>query len=251
MGKMPVIPYGAFLVEDKVTDRPMEQTMAVHRLECGACGSPLPFLDTARDTPCAQCGAIQYYAVFPAAFRAQATGGPGENTLSDEEAACFVHPGKRAVHPCGLCGRFMCSLCEISSQDQHLCPECYSRRMAPGGPPESMASFFRFDRLALIAIFAPAMIALPFLIAAILLRDEALAGVALGFGGMACILMAPVGCFVAIRYRNEPLPSVAKRRFAKMVLALAITECVVAALMFIAFCVVLAIGLFRTFGGFN
>lgn len=238
----------------------MEQTTAINRLECGGCGSPLPFLDTPQDTPCPQCGAIHYYAVFPSAFRAETASGLGESVLSDEEATCFTHPNKRAIDSCGACGRFMCSLCEIPSQNQHLCPECFSRRMGPDGPPELGASFFRFDRLALLAILAPMMIAAPFLIAEIVfdvaMADAApgfgaLAGAALGLGGMACILVAPVGCFVAIRYRNAPLPPMAKRRFAHMVLGLAVAECVVAALMFIAFCVLFAMGLFQAFQGFS
>ncbi len=227
----------------------MEQTMTAKRLACETCGSPLPFPASQPHTACATCGAEHCYAVFPAAFRVEKEDSAGERVVSDEESTCYVHPGKRAVEACGICGRFMCSLCDIPTQGKEICPECYSKRVGPNGSPEFRTSFFRFDRLALLAILAPLVIALPFLVGAALAKESVLVGMAIGFGFMMCVLTAPIGCFVAIRYRNAPLPPMMKRRFSKIVLTLAILECAAAALAFIAFCALFAIGIFQAFQG--
>ena len=41
-----------------------------------------------------------------------------------EEAGCFYHPDKKACVACDQCGRFLCSLCDLPLEDQHLCPHC-------------------------------------------------------------------------------------------------------------------------------
>ena len=42
----------------------------------------------------------------------------------DNEASCFFHPNKKAAVPCDICGRFLCSLCEIEFNGQHICSSC-------------------------------------------------------------------------------------------------------------------------------
>ena len=53
-----------------------------------------------------------------------ATGSIGEAIVVEGEAACFYHPGKRATVPCGVCGRFLCALCDLELNGRHVCPAC-------------------------------------------------------------------------------------------------------------------------------
>lgn len=62
--------------------------------------------------------------VFPALARPVAQGSSAEAVLLEGEAACFYHPQKRAVVPCSACGRFLCALCDLEFNAQHLCPAC-------------------------------------------------------------------------------------------------------------------------------
>jgi len=62
--------------------------------------------------------------VFPAYFRPPAEGRAAEALVSAEDAGCFYHPQSRAVVPCDACGRFLCALCDVELQGQHLCPAC-------------------------------------------------------------------------------------------------------------------------------
>ena len=48
----------------------------------------------------------------------------GEPLLLDNEAGCFYHPGKKAEVPCSRCGRFLCQLCDVELDDDHICPSC-------------------------------------------------------------------------------------------------------------------------------
>jgi hypothetical protein len=62
--------------------------------------------------------------VFPAFTRPIAVGTIGEAIVIEGEAACFYHPQKRATVPCGICGRFLCALCDLELNGQHVCPNC-------------------------------------------------------------------------------------------------------------------------------
>lgn len=73
---------------------------------------------------CPSCGVLIKADVFPALFRELPTGNSGETLLMDDEAACFYHPGKKAVVPCSVCGRFLCALCDIDFNGRHICPSC-------------------------------------------------------------------------------------------------------------------------------
>ena len=93
---------------------------------CTRCSMPLPpeRLNDMRPAPCPACRAQILAAAFPALLAAPTSGRSGRRRLSDEEAACFYHPGKQAAAPCDNCGRFVCELCDIQVGDRHLCPSC-------------------------------------------------------------------------------------------------------------------------------
>jgi hypothetical protein len=73
---------------------------------------------------CPSCDAQLNINAFPALFRDKASGASGDALLADQEASCFFHPHKPAVTPCDACGRFVCSLCDVEFDGQHLCPSC-------------------------------------------------------------------------------------------------------------------------------
>jgi len=89
---------------------------------------PLPDRALANDdlAICSLCGAENQVWVFPAALR-QAAPVHLEAAL-DGEAACFDHPGKRAVAACRHCGRFVCQLCSVEFGAEIWCPSCVTAR---------------------------------------------------------------------------------------------------------------------------
>ena len=95
-------------------------------LVCGNCHKSLPWAvcNTPNTTTCPTCSVGIYAAVFPAMFRPPETGKPGETILTDEQASCFYHPQKKAVVSCASCGRFLCALCDLDFNGQHLCTLC-------------------------------------------------------------------------------------------------------------------------------
>jgi len=95
-------------------------------LKCSRCQTPLPVELVGRTdlTPCPGCGELLQVEVFPALFRPPAPVNAGEKLVVESESSCFYHPQKRAVVPCASCGRFLCALCDVELNDQHLCPSC-------------------------------------------------------------------------------------------------------------------------------
>src|SRR5262245_9590695 len=93
---------------------------------CGKCLKPLPaaVLNSAGPAHCPTCRVPLHALVFPALFRPVARGEIGERLVSEGEASCYYHPQKKAVLPCSRCGRFLCALCDVDLNGEHLCPSC-------------------------------------------------------------------------------------------------------------------------------
>ncbi len=68
--------------------------------------------------PCRHCGRFIQAEVFPALIRPPEVHS-GE-VLLEKEASCFFHDNKKAALSCGICGRFICSLCDIEFDGRHL-----------------------------------------------------------------------------------------------------------------------------------
>ena len=98
-------------------------------LSCTKCDTPLPgqSLNTYAPVPCPSCSGLLRADVYPAFFRKLPRGHSGENLHLDKEAGCFYHPRKKAVVPCSACGRFVCTLCDVALNGQHLCPSCFEK----------------------------------------------------------------------------------------------------------------------------
>ena len=98
-------------------------------LNCTHCNAPLSkeAANTKSLVTCAACSGQLRVDVFPAVNRALPVGQAGATLLVDKEAGCFYHPRKKAVVPCAACGRFLCALCDVSLNGQHLCPACLEK----------------------------------------------------------------------------------------------------------------------------
>jgi len=81
---------------------------------------------------CTSCSSRNTPRVYPAAF-APAQPALGE-TAVEGEAACFDHPGNRAVASCLHCGRFVCQLCAVESPAGVLCPSCLAAGVQKPSP---------------------------------------------------------------------------------------------------------------------
>lgn len=133
--------------------------MSTGTVTCTRCFAPLPVshLNRLTPAPCPACRASAVTYVFPAFFKTLAAGQAGETILTEGEAGCFYHPGKRAVRPCDQCGRFLCSLCDLDMQGRHLCPNCLSSPQQREGMPQLENRRALYDSaaltLALLSIF--------------------------------------------------------------------------------------------------
>ena len=98
-------------------------------LNCTRCNAPLSkeAANTKSLVSCASCSSRLRVDVFPAINRPLPPGQAGATLQVDKEAGCFYHPRKKAVVPCAACGRFLCALCDVSLNGQHLCPVCLEK----------------------------------------------------------------------------------------------------------------------------
>ncbi len=130
--------------------------------------------------PCPNCRNPIQVDVFPSFFRPPDIGSSGEKVLFEGEASCFYHTEKKAVVPCDGCGRFLCALCDIELNDQHLCPACLESGKKKGKLKNLENKRVLYDRMALLAATIPLILVWPSLIA------------------------APAALYVSFRYWKEP-----------------------------------------------
>src|SRR5687767_8552351 len=93
---------------------------------CPNCSAPLSanHFNAPVFAGCPACGRRVRVRLFPALLRPIQQGSVGEHISDTGQAACFYHPHKTAHVPCDACGRFICALCDVELQGQHLCPSC-------------------------------------------------------------------------------------------------------------------------------
>jgi len=120
-------------------------------LPCARCDAPLPEweLSGGGQATCTSCGSLNEARIFPAALRTQA---PVQTESALEgEAACFDHPGKRAVAACGHCGRFVCALCSVEFGEELWCPSCVAAGAGSARNANPDTGRPLYDSMALIA----------------------------------------------------------------------------------------------------
>lgn len=166
---------------------------------CSRCNTSLPVeaYNTDEMASCSGCQAKTLVTVFPALLREITLGRPAETLLVDTDASCFYHPQKKAEIACGNCGRFLCALCDVDLNGQHLCPSCIETGKQKGKMKNLENRRVLYDDIALSLAVLP-MIIFYF-----------------------SILTAPIALFVAIRYWNAPT-SIVPRSKIRFVLAIAI-----------------------------
>ena len=129
---------------------------------------------------CPSCGLPLEAWLFPALFHTLPAGAQPE-PATEGEATCYNHVTRKAVLVCESCGRFLCSLCDLETNQRHYCPSCFEARQAAGRLSQLPTQLLRYDRIALgLSVLSVFMCCWP------------------------SILTAPAVIFLAIRYWNAP-----------------------------------------------
>jgi len=120
---------------------------------------PLPKWELAAggDVHCTMCGSGNLVRVFPVVLASPHTL-PSADAASEGEAACFDHPGRRALAACQQCGRYVCRLCSVEFGDSVWCPSCVAA--GAGEARRAHPDTFRnlFDSTALILPLASLLV---------------------------------------------------------------------------------------------
>jgi hypothetical protein len=130
--------------------------------------------------PCPFCKSLLRVDVFPAMFREIPAGKSGEVLLEKREAGCFYHPQKKAVIVCSLCGRFLCDLCDVELNENHLCPSCLEKGRTKRKIESLEDHRTCYDKIALLIAIVPIL------------------------GFWLTILTAPIVLFITIRHWKSP-----------------------------------------------
>lgn len=96
-------------------------------VNCTKCQTPLikGALNINALATCPGCNGLLRADVYPALYRSLPKATSAEVLHVNKEAGCFYHPRKKAEIPCSSCGRFLCALCDVALNGQHLCPTCF------------------------------------------------------------------------------------------------------------------------------
>lgn len=184
--------------------------MNTYPIPCTKCNKPLPhqLYNTSELSACPSCGVLVRVDAFPALFQEHEQGQSGENTILENESSCFYHPKKRAVVPCAVCGRFLCALCNIEFNGQHLCPQCLEVWEKKRKMKSLETQRVLYDDIALSLAIIPAIFVWPTLIT------------------------APMSLFIAIRHWKTPL-SIIPRTKIRFIIAIVLSGLQITGWMFL------------------
>ena len=98
-------------------------------ITCTRCKTPISAetINTFALISCPTCKEQMRHDVYPAFYRKLPSGRTGDPLQAEKEAGCFYHPAKKAAVACSACGRFLCALCDVEFNNQHLCPMCLEK----------------------------------------------------------------------------------------------------------------------------
>jgi hypothetical protein len=153
-------------------------------------------------------------------FRPLEAGKPGETILTDEQASCFYHSHKKAVVSCASCGRFLCALCDLDFNHQHLFPVCLESANKQKKIRNLENRRVLYDDLALSLAIVP-MITIYF-----------------------TLITAPIALFVAIRYWNAPSSIIPRSKF-RFVLAILLSLLQLVGWVALIVIIIFGFGIFR------
>ena len=175
--------------------------MEATTFECRKCASALPVesINSNVIIPCLSCGTRARVNVFPALFKAPEKPHTPDRIVMDKESSCFYHPEKKAVIPCDHCGRFLCTLCDVTYGERHLCPACVEQGADSITETPTENEYTYYDNIALLLAFGPILSMIFWFITPI---------------------TAPLALFVVVRYWKRPLSTMPRRRWRYGVAAL-------------------------------
>ena len=165
---------------------------------CGACEAALalPEAAGAGTLACPICRQASRAWLFPALHR-ESRADAGQRLLEEGQSSCMAHPQKQAVAVCDACGKFLCALCDVEWNGEHLCTACIQHRKQSDHEGAHQTSYIHYDSVAL-GIVLLSLLMMSFF----------------GLGG----LIAPVTLYVAWRYWRVPWRPVPHRKW-RMALA--------------------------------
>lgn len=115
----------------------LQQELSEHNLnnkkmfnfKCPNCGSlfnlAAPIVNLQQSCP--SCKTKLQIDCFPALLKPKQAKATDIYLDEKSNASCYYHPDKKAIVPCSSCGRFICSLCDIEFEGQHICPQCFQK----------------------------------------------------------------------------------------------------------------------------
>ncbi|MCF6176039.1 MAG: hypothetical protein L3J71_09765 [Victivallaceae bacterium] len=92
---------------------------------CEKCSGRLTVEGLNTFSSCPGCRLKQKVVLFSSIEKEPEKGAAPEAVL-DDHAACINHPEKSAAALCDGCGAYICNLCDIEIEKQHLCPRCFN-----------------------------------------------------------------------------------------------------------------------------
>lgn len=181
-------------------------------ISCTKCNSPLPrqVVNSNSLSACPSCVGLLRADVFPAFYKSLPRGRPGEALQMDKEAGCFYHPGKKAVVPCSVCGRFVCALCDVALNGRHLCPVCLEKGKTKGKIKNLENHRTCYDTIALLVATVPLL---------------------MFFFPWFTIITAPLAIYLTVRHWKAPT-SIIPRTKVRFILAAAIASVQIAGWIF-------------------
>ena len=169
-------------------------TLEIHNhgfVRCTNCGYPqqAEVYNSPGLTACSHCSSRLRIYIFPALFAKNQPLKDDKVSLNGEEATCFYHPTRPAVVPCGSCGRYLCTLCEIEMGEETICPNCMDRASRNEEVNELIDSRTRYDSIALSLAVYPILF------------------------WFITFMTAPISIYVTIRHWRSPLSILPRSRF--------------------------------------
>lgn len=181
-------------------------------VRCSICDHALALPETVGGgtLTCSHCQQPTRLWLFPALYKSRKSA-TAQAVLEEGHSSCMNHPTKRAVSVCDGCGKFLCALCDIDWNGEHLCSACIEHRGSGDEDEALRTEYIHYDRV----VFGFALLSIVF-----------------SFLGL---LFAPIALFIGWRYWNAPWRPVPYRKWGMIIYML---------LAFLALC---GWGLFLTF----
>jgi hypothetical protein len=180
------------------------------QIECPKCKIPLTWqnFNAGETTKCPACDTLLSVDIFPAFFNTPSAPVMADLSALDNESVCFFHPQKKAAFACAICGRFICSLCDIEFRERHVCPSCFEA----GREKKKMVNLethrVLYDDIALAIAIIPALFI------------------------WVTIITAPISIYLSLRHWKSPT-SIIPRTKIRFIIAIMLSVVQIAAWFFV------------------